>query len=54
MQNKMHWAAHGHTAAEIVHERADGEKPFMGMRTTRPGGVVRRLGLWRHELLDEE
>jgi hypothetical protein len=42
VQNKMHWAAHGHTAAEIVHERADGEKPFMGMQTTRPGGVVRK------------
>lgn len=43
VQNKMHWAAHGHTAAEIVHERADGEKPFMGMQTTRPGGVVRKV-----------
>jgi hypothetical protein len=42
VQNKMHWAAHGHTAAEITHERADGEKPFMGMQTTRPGGVVRK------------
>lgn len=42
VQNKMHRAAHGHTAAEIVHERADGEKPFMGMQTTRPGGVVRK------------
>lgn len=42
VQNKMHWAAHGRTAAEIVHERADGEKPFMGMQTTRPGGVVRK------------
>jgi len=42
VQNKMHWAAHGHTAAEIVHERADGEKPSMGMQTTRPGGVVRK------------
>jgi hypothetical protein len=42
VQNKMHWAAHGHTAAEIVHERADGDKPFMGMQTTRPGGVVRK------------
>jgi len=31
VQNKMHWAAHGHTAAEIVYLRADGEKPFMGM-----------------------
>lgn len=42
VQNKMHFAAHGHTAAEIVHERADGDKPFMGMQTTRPGGVVRK------------
>jgi hypothetical protein len=25
-----------------VHERTDGEKPFMGMQTTRPGGVVRK------------
>jgi hypothetical protein len=42
VQNKMHWAAHGHTAAEIVHERADGDKPFMGIQTPRPGGVVRK------------
>lgn len=42
VQNKMHWASHGHTAAEIVYERADGDKPFMGMQTTRPGGVVRK------------
>ena len=42
VQNKMHWATHGHTAAEIVHERADGDKPFMGMQTTRPGGIVRK------------
>ena len=38
----MHCATHGHTAAEIVHERADGDKPFMGMQTTRPGGVIRK------------
>ena len=42
VQNKMHWAAHGHTAAEIVHARADSAKPFMGMQTTRPGGIVRK------------
>lgn len=42
VQNKMHWATHGHTAAEIVHERADGDKPLMGMQTTRPGGVIRK------------
>ena len=31
VQNKMHWAAHGHTAAEIVHRRADATQPHMGM-----------------------
>jgi hypothetical protein len=31
IQNKMHWAAHGHTAAEIVARRADAEKPHMGL-----------------------
>jgi len=31
VQNKMHWAAHGNTAAEIVYQRADSTKPFMGM-----------------------
>lgn len=31
VQNKMHWAAHGHTAAEVVFTRADGTKPNMGM-----------------------
>jgi hypothetical protein len=31
IQNKMHWAAHGHTAAEVVAERADASKPNMGM-----------------------
>ncbi|MCM2357140.1 MAG: virulence RhuM family protein [Geobacteraceae bacterium] len=31
LQNKMHWAAHGQTAAEIIHSRADAGKPHMGM-----------------------
>lgn len=42
VQNKMHWAAHGHTAAEVIAERADAAKPFMGLQTTRPGGIVRK------------
>jgi hypothetical protein len=42
VQNKMHWAAHGRTAAEVIHERADTTKPFMGLLTTRPGGIVRK------------
>ncbi len=31
VQNKMHWAAHGHTAAEIVSDRADANQPNMGL-----------------------
>ncbi len=42
VQNKMHWATHGHTAAEIIHQRANANQPHMGLQTTRPGGVVRK------------
>ena len=31
VQNKMHWAAHGQTAAEVISRRADGDKPNMGL-----------------------
>ncbi|MFW0895649.1 virulence RhuM family protein [Gardnerella sp. Marseille-Q9179] len=33
VQNKLHYAAHGHTAAEVIYERADANKPFMGLTT---------------------
>jgi len=33
VQNKMHFSAHGHTAAELIYERADAEKDFMGLTT---------------------
>ena len=36
VQNKMHWAAHGHTAAEVIAKRADAGKPNMGL-TNWPG-----------------
>ena len=42
VQNKMHWAAHGHTAAEIVHARADARQPQMGLLAIRAGGRVRK------------
>jgi hypothetical protein len=42
VQNKMHWATHGHTTTEIIHERTDATRPFMGMQTTRPGGIIRK------------
>jgi len=42
VQNKMHWAAHGQTAAEVIHARVDSGRPFMGLKTTRPGGIIRK------------
>ena len=42
VQNKMHWAAHGHTAAEVIHQRADAAQPLMGLATTRPGRIIHR------------
>ena len=42
VQNKMHWAAHGQTAAEVIHARVDASKPHMGLKTTRPGGIIRK------------
>jgi hypothetical protein len=44
VQNKLHWAAHGHTAAEIVRQRADAARPNMGLTTWKnaPAGPVRR------------
>lgn len=39
VQNKMHWAAHGHTAAEIIYDRADADQPSMGI-TNYPGNKL--------------
>ena len=41
VQNKMHWAAHKHTAAEVIYERADAEQPNMGL-TSWPGENIKR------------
>ena len=56
VQNKMHWATHGHTAAEVIAERADASQPFMGLQTTRPGGIVRRddVGVAKNYLTEDE
>ena len=42
VQNKMHFAVHGHTAAEVIVERADAEKPHMGLTTWKaaPDGKI--------------
>ncbi|GAB1467426.1 virulence RhuM family protein [Candidatus Cloacimonadota bacterium] len=44
IQNKMHWASHGHTAAEIVHQRADSSKPNMGL-TGWAGETLRKADI---------
>lgn len=41
VQNKIHFSAHGHTAAEVIYERADAEKDFMGL-TSWTGPLPRR------------
>jgi len=41
VQNKMHWAAHGHTAAEVIAARADAKQPNMGL-TTWTGAALRK------------
>jgi len=35
VQNKMHWAAHGHTAAEIIYQRIDASKPNLGLTVVK-------------------
>ena len=41
VQNKMHFSAHGHTAAEVIYQRADANKNFMGL-TSWTGGLPKR------------
>ena len=56
VQNKMHWATHGRTAAEIVHERAYAGQAFMGLKATRPGSTVRKedVSIAKNYLTEEE
>ena len=44
VQNKMHYAVHRHTAAELIYERADAEKPHMGLYTWKdaPNGKIKK------------
>jgi len=47
VQNKLHWAIHGQTAAEVVHDRADSRKPNMGLTTWKnsPKGKIRKTDI---------
>ena len=55
VQNKLHFAAHGHTAAEVIYERADAEKPFMGL-TTFSGELpaLKDIGIAKNYLNESE
>ena len=56
VQNKMHYSVHGHTAAEIIYERADAQKDFMGLTTwagampTKPEAEVAKNYLTKEEI----
>ncbi len=55
VQNKLHDAAHGHTAAEVIYERADANKPFMGL-TTFTGELpsIKDIGIAKNYLKENE
>ena len=55
VQNKLHFAAHGHTAAEVIYERADADKPFMGL-TTFSGELpaLKDIGVAKNYLSENE
>ncbi len=55
VQNKLHYAAHGHTAAEVIFERADAEKPFMGL-TSFSGELpaLKDIGVAKNYLQEDE
>ena len=56
VQNKMHYSVHGHTAAEIIYERADAQKDFMGLTTwsgampTKPEAEIAKNYLTQEEI----
>ena len=55
VQNKLHYAAHGHTAAEVIYERADASKPFMGLKSfSGDFPALKDIGIAKNYLNDEE
>jgi len=55
VQNKLHYAAHGHTAAEVIYERADAEKPFMGLTAFSGDFPTKKdIGIAKNYLNDNE
>ena len=55
VQNKLHYAAHGHTVAEVIYQRADAQKPFMGL-TSFSGELpaLKDIGIAKNYLEENE
>ena len=55
VQNKLHYGAHGHTASEVIFERADADKPFMGLSTFSGNQVTKKdIGVAKNYLTEDE
>jgi len=55
VQNKMHWAVHGNTAAELVYERVDSTKPYMGLTHFKGTHPTRQeIGVAKNYLNEDE
>lgn len=55
IQNKMHWAAHGQTAAEVIYSRIDAAKPFLGLTTFKGEHPTKQeVGIAKNFLNQEE
>ena len=55
VQNKLHYAAHGHTAAEVIYERADASQPFMGLKSfSGDFPELKDISIAKNYLNDEE
>ena len=55
VQNKLHYAAHGHTAAEVIYERANAEQPFMGLKSFSDDfPTLKDIGIAKNYLSEEE
>ncbi len=55
VQNKLHYAAHGHTAAEVIYERANAEQPFMGLKSfSGDFPTLKDIGIAKNYLNEKE
>lgn len=55
VQNKMHYAVHGYTAAELIHKRADANQPFLGLTNFKGNYITQRdIGIAKNYLSEDE